>query len=100
MYVLHATPTRRHIRNLLTQPGNVIPELRADFVRKFNRAEHTPRYRYGLHGTYWGGPPWPPVVCATVQEATASKSANTIKTTGGHGGPPLQYAPWLTVSFC
>ena len=31
-----------------------------------------------------------------VQEATASNVANSIKTTGGHGGPPLQYVLcWL-----
>jgi hypothetical protein len=28
-----------------------------------------------------------------VQEATTSDSPNTIQTTGGHGGPPLQYVP-------
>ena len=27
------------------------------------------------------------------KETTASDLANTIKTTGGHGGPPLQYVP-------
>src|SRR6185436_12470418 len=32
-----------------------------------------------------------------VQESTASKSANMIKTTGGHGGPPLQYVRWPPV---
>ena len=30
-----------------------------------------------------------------VQVATASDLANTIKTTGGHGGPPLQFAERL-----
>ena len=28
-----------------------------------------------------------------IQESTVSGLANTIKTTGGHGGPPLQYVP-------
>jgi len=29
-----------------------------------------------------------------VHGAKASDSANTVKATGGHGGPPLQYVRW------
>src|SRR6185369_10508361 len=48
-------------------------------------------------GTYCrGGPPWPPVAWTkAVQEATASVWRMPIKTTGGHGGPPLQYAQFV-----
>jgi len=36
------------------------------------------------------GRPW---FAQGIQEAMASDLANPIKTTGGHGGPPLQYVP-------
>src|SRR6185503_2020574 len=51
-------------------------------------ATHGSGLRACLCRTYCrGGPPWPPSV------GRAPVNIGLIKTTGGHGGPPLQYVP-------
>jgi len=50
----------------------------------------------GLHklGTNCrGGPPWPPVVLIEFTKSEAVASRTPAKTTGGHGGSPLQFVP-------
>ena len=46
-----------------------------------------------------GGPPWPPVVSIRFTESEAVTSLFPIKTTGGHGGPPLQFAEQILIPY-
>ena len=47
--------------------------------------------------TVGGGPPWPPVVLTRFAELEVVAPRTLIKTTGGHGGPPLQYVLWRSL---
>jgi len=51
------------------------------------QADYHARHR----GTYCrGGPPWPPVALIVFAKSDAIVFQLLVKTTGGHGGPPLQ----------
>jgi len=45
-----------------------------------------------------GGPPWPPVVLIGFAKPETVDSSNSVPTTGGPGGPPLQYVPNFKLS--